>query len=89
MHLSIYLRQGYGRQVDGKGRWIDDVIIEPPRPTVKHGEIHLDDHRDLHELERALCRWFEKFNTWRPHDSLDGVRPWEVHRPAGDGIEEA
>jgi putative transposase len=67
--------------MDGKGCWVDNVFIERLWRTVKYEEIYLREYRDLHELERALERWFERYNTWRPHDALGGARPWEVYRP--------
>ena len=30
---------------------------------------------------RAVISW-RLTNTWRPHDSLGGSRPWEIYRPA-------
>ena len=67
--------------MDGKGRWVDNVFIERLWRTVKYEEIYLREYQDLHELERALTGWFERYNTWRPHDALGGARPWEVYRP--------
>ena len=67
--------------MDGKGRWVDNVFIERLWRTVKYEEIYLREYQDLHELERELSRWFERYNTWRPHDALGGARPWEVYRP--------
>ena len=67
--------------MDGKGCWVDNVFIERLWRTVKYEEIYLREYRDLHDLERALERWFERYNTWRPHDALGGARPWEVYRP--------
>lgn len=66
--------------MDGKGRWIDNVFIERLWRTVKYEEIYLREYGDLHELERALGRWFNRYNTWRPHSSLGGKRPWEIYR---------
>lgn len=67
--------------MDGKGRWVDNVFIERLWRTVKYEEIYLREYQDLHDLERALERWFERYNTWRPHDALAGARPWEIYRP--------
>jgi putative transposase len=33
---------------------------------------------DLHEPERSSKRWFERYNTWRPHQ---GKTPWDLYRP--------
>ena len=68
--------------MDGKGRWIDNVFVERLWRTVKYEEIYLREYGDLHELERSLERWFDRYNRWRPHEALGGARPWEIYRPA-------
>ncbi len=45
----------------------DNVFIEPLWRSLKYEEVYLRDYRDLHDLERSLNRWFERYNTWRPH----------------------
>lgn len=67
--------------MDGKGRWIDNVFIERLWRTIKYDELHLREFDTLPELEVILGNWFKLYNTWRPHDSLGGMRPWEIYRP--------
>ena len=67
--------------MDGKGRWLDNVFIERLWRTLKYDELHLREFNTLPELEEILGNWFELYNTWRPHDSLGGSRPWEIYRP--------
>ena len=31
--------------------------------SLKYEEVYLRDYRDLHELERSLRRWFERYNN--------------------------
>lgn len=69
--------------MDGKGCWVDNVFIERLWRSVKYEEVYLREYRDLHELECALGKWFDRYNHWRPHSSLAGHRPWEVYRPKG------
>jgi putative transposase len=59
---------------------VDTVFIERLWCSVKYEEVHLRDYADLHELERALDKWFGDYNHWRPHQTLEGQRPWEVYR---------
>ena len=73
--------QGVRLSMDGKGRWVDNVFIERLWRSVKYEEVYLRDYADLHELERSLGRWFGDYNHWRPHDALEGRRPWEIYRP--------
>ncbi len=75
--------EGHGVRLsmDGKGRWVDNVFIERLWRSLKYEEVYLRDYRDLHELERSLHRWFERYNTWRPHQSLKGLTPWDHYRP--------
>jgi putative transposase len=67
--------------MDGKGRWMDNVFIERLWRSVKYEEVYLREYEDLHELERCLGQWFERYNHWRPHQSLEEMRPWEIYRP--------
>jgi putative transposase len=67
--------------MDGKGRWMDNVFIERLWRSVKYEEVYLREYGDLHELERCLERWFERYNHWRPHQGLNEQRPWEIYRP--------
>jgi putative transposase len=75
--------EGHGVRLsmDGKGRWVDNVYIERLWRSVKYEEVHLKDYRDLHDLERSLKRWFERYNKWRPHQSHKGRTPWDLYRP--------
>jgi putative transposase len=67
--------------MDGQGRWMDNVFIERLWRSVKYEEVYLREYRDLHELERCLGLWFERYNHWRPHQGLGEHRPWEIYRP--------
>ena len=67
--------------MDGKGRWIDNVFIERLWRAVKHEGVYLWAYDNLHDLERALTQWFEDYNQWKPHASLEGKTPWECYRP--------
>ena len=67
--------------MDGKGRWIDNVFIERLWRAVKHEGVYLWAYENLHELERALTRWFKDYNELKPHKALEGKTPWECYRP--------
>ena len=67
--------------MDGKGRWIDNVFIERLWRSVKHEGVYLWSYEDIHDLQRALKEWFERYNRWKPHSALGGKTPWEIYRP--------
>lgn len=75
--------EGHGVRLsmDGKGRWVDNVFIERLWRSLKYEEVYLKDYEDLHDLERSLRRWFDRYNTWRPHQSHRGLTPWDLYRP--------
>ena len=79
----IEMLEGAGVKIsmDGRGRWMDNVFIERLWRSVKHEGVYLWSHRDMHELEKALEKWFEDYNHWKPHQALEGRTPWEAYRP--------
>lgn len=75
--------EGYGTAVsmDGRGCWVDNVFIERLWRSLKYEEVYLRDYGDLHEMERGIGRWFERYNHVRPHQALGGGKPWGSYRP--------
>jgi putative transposase len=66
--------------MDGKGRWMDNVFIERLWRSVKYEEIYIREHATILELERGLARWFERYNTWRPHEALGYQTPEQAYK---------
>jgi len=66
--------------MDGKGRWVDNVIIERFWRSVKHEWILLHEYQTLPELEQLIGQWIDRYNKWRPHKANGGQTPWEAYR---------
>lgn len=79
--IGVLESKGVQVSMDGKRRWIDNVFIERLWRSVKHEGVYLWDYENLHDLERALAKWFEDYNRWKPHEALGGKTPWECYRP--------
>jgi putative transposase len=61
--------------MDGRGRWLDNVFIERLWRSVKHEEVYLKAYDSVSAARDSLRRYFEFYNTRRPHSSLDRVTP--------------
>jgi len=74
--------EGLGIRVsmDGKGRWMDNVLVERLWRSVKYENIYLRGYTTIGELEKGLARWFERYNTWRPHQAMGNQTPAEVYQ---------
>jgi len=65
--------------MDGKGRAMDNIMVERLCRSVKYEEIYLKEYRDVQELVQSLKTYFEFYNHQRPHSGLDGQTPAEVY----------
>ena len=63
---------------DGRGRALDNVMVERLWRSVKYEDIYLRDYGDLREARAGLGRYFPFYNTERPHQGLDYRTPLEV-----------
>lgn len=72
--------QAAGMQVshDGRGRALDNVMVERLWRTVKYEDIYLRDYGDLTEARAGLGSYFRFYNQERPHQRLEYRTPWEV-----------
>jgi len=65
--------------MDGKGRAMDNIMIERLWRTVKYEEIYLKEYDSVKELKMALKAYFNFYNYERSHSSLDGKSPADVY----------
>jgi len=87
--LDALRSEGIRISMDGKGRWVDNVIIERFWRSLKYEDIYLRDYANGHELERGLTKYIDLYNTWRPHQALGYRTPSVVYSGVTDKSKEA
>jgi putative transposase len=50
-------RAGIQISMDGRGRWMDNVFIEPLWRSLKHEDVYLKGYADGRELQEGLANW--------------------------------
>ena len=73
------LQAGVSISMDGKGRAFDNILTERLWRTVKYEEVHLKEYGSISEARMELSRFFEWYNSERPHQSLSYQTPDEVY----------
>ncbi len=77
--------KSHGVQIsmDGRGRALDNVFVERLWRTVKYEEVYRREYGSVADLRHHLGNYFRFYNHARPHSSLHGKTPAEVH---GSGL---
>jgi putative transposase len=65
--------------MDGRGRAMDNIMIERLWRSVKYEEVYLKDYQNVRDAFRGLARYFDFYNTERPHQSLGYRTPASVY----------
>ena len=65
--------------MDGKGRWIDNVMIERLWRSLKYECVYLHAFENGSEAHAGIGRWIGFYNQRRPHSTLDGKTPDEAY----------
>ena len=71
--------------MDGRGRALDNILVERLWRSVKHEDIYLKGYDSFPEVTTGLTEYFEFYNTERPHQSLGYSTPNEVYRTGVGG----
>jgi putative transposase len=79
-HTEKLKSHGVAISMDGKGRAIDNVMIERLWRTVKYEDIYLKDYATGTDLFKGLESYFDFYTRERKHSSLDHQTPAEVYR---------
>jgi putative transposase len=70
--------------MDGKGRAMDNIMVERLWRTVKYEDIYTRDYESVEELVKGLREYFEFYNNERPHQTFGGRTPAEVYWGASE-----
>lgn len=65
--------------MDGKGRAIDNVFIERLWWSLKYEDVYIRGYDSITEARKGISKYFEWYNTKRPHQSLNYKTPDEVY----------
>lgn len=65
--------------MDGKGRWMDNVMIERLWRSLKYECIYLHAFETGAEARKGIDKWIRHYNEERPHSSLDDKTPYEAY----------
>jgi len=65
--------------MDGKGRWLDNVVIERFWRSIKYEDVYLKSYENPIELKEGIRAYISRYNNDRPHQSLGDATPEEVY----------
>ena len=78
-HTEILLGKGIQISMDGRGRAMDNIFTERLWRTVKYQEVYINDYDSPKAARQGIARFLDKYNTYRPHQSLKNLTPAEVY----------
>jgi len=76
---AVLKEAGVRISMDGRGRWMDNVMIERLWRSLKYECVYLNAFETGSELRRGLGKWIGFYNSRRPHSSLDSRTPDEAY----------
>jgi len=78
-HTSLLKKYGVKISMDGRGRCMDNIFTERLWRSLKYQEVYLHEYKSPREARAEITRYFELYNTFRPHQGLNGLTPHEVY----------
>ena len=65
--------------MDGRGQWMDNVMIERLWRSLKYECVYLQAFETGSQARTGIGGWIDYYNTSRPHSVFDGRTPEEVY----------
>lgn len=78
-YTSILEGRNIKISMDGRGRCFDNIFTERLWRNVKYEHVYLHDRRNIHETRHGLDDYFMRYNTKRPHQSLNYRTPADIY----------
>ena len=77
---GMLLEAGVRISMDGKGRYTDNVFVERLWRSLKYEEVYLRAYTGGKEARAGIGKYFDFYNSERPHQALSYRTPAEVFR---------
>jgi putative transposase len=77
-YRALLLGAGVRISMDGKGRALDNVLVERLWRSVKYEEVYPNAYATPREARQGLTRYLTFYNDTRPHQALGYRTPGEV-----------
>jgi putative transposase len=78
-HTQILKDHNIQISMNGKGRTIDNIIIERFFRTLKQNNVYISDYQTIKELKEGIKVYMHKYNFKRFHSSLNYQKPMNVY----------
>lgn len=76
---GLLVAHGIKISMDGRGRWLDNVMIERLWRSVKYEEVYLKAYESIPEARKELAVYFDFYNKRRRHQGLKNRTPDNVY----------
>lgn len=76
-YASFLKEKGIRHSMDGKARWVDNVLIERWFRSLKTEYIYINEYDSPRVLHAGIRQFVDDYNHLRPHQSLDYETPYE------------
>lgn len=78
-HISILKNNNIKISMNGKGKSIDNIVIERFFRTLKYNCIFINDFNNIRELREGIDGYMDKYNNRRFHSSIGYQKPMNVY----------
>ncbi|QWB86708.1 IS3 family transposase IS1302 [Rickettsia parkeri] len=78
-HIRILKDHNIQISMNGKGRSIDNIVIERFFRTLKYNCIFINDYQNIGELKEGINDYISKYNYQRFHSSIGYKKPMNVY----------
>lgn len=78
-YVSFLESETIRQSMDGKARWVDNVIIERWFRSLKCDNIYINEYLTLKSLRIGIDDYINEYNNDRPHQTLEYATPARVY----------
>jgi len=78
-HTQLLKKHDIQISMNGRGRSIDNIVIERFFRTLKHSNIYINDYITINDLKEGVATYIHKYNFKRFHSSLNYKKPMNVY----------
>lgn len=81
-YIRFLAESGMRQSMDGKARWVDNVIVERWFRSLKCDYIYINELETPKILRKAIEQYISEYNSERPHQGLGNKYSIEVYTAA-------